>query len=61
MICLSKEVNYAKVFIDNTAVIGWNLSFEEHLKELDEVMTQIEDTGLQLNISKTKWAVSEVK
>ena len=61
MIYLNKGLDYIKVFIDDTAVIGRNPSFKEHLEELDKVLTWMKDTGLQLNISKTKWAVSEVK
>ena len=38
MMYLNEELNYVKVFINNTAVIGRNLSFKEHLKELDEVL-----------------------
>ena len=61
MMHLNEGLDYVKVFIDNRVVIGRNPSFEEYLKELDEVLIRIEDAGLQLNISKTKWAVSEVK
>ena len=58
---LSKRLDCVKVFIDDTAIIGQNLSSEEHLKELDKILAWIEDTELKLNIRKNKWAVSEVK
>ena len=61
MIYLSERLNCIKVFINNTAVIGWNLSFEENLKEHNKVLIRIEEAGLYLSISKTKWAVSRIK
>ena len=61
MMHLNADLDYVKVFIDDTAVISRNSLFKKYLKELDEILTYMEDAGLQLNISKTKQAVSEAK
>jgi hypothetical protein len=42
-----------KVFLDNIGVLGRNI-LEVHLKELDKVLTIIEEVGLKINISKSK-------
>ena len=54
MMHLNADLDYVKVFIDDTAVISRNSLFKKYLKELDEILTYMEDAGLQLNISKTK-------
>ena len=55
-----KEIDNVKVFIHKAAAIG-RTTFDNHIKDLDKLLTTIEDAGLQLNIRKTKWAVDEAK
>ena len=44
MMCLNEGLDYIKVFIDDTAVIG-RRTFDQHLTELDEVLQLMEDAG----------------
>jgi len=60
MIYLNQGLDYVKVFIDDTAVIGRG-TFDKHLEELDVVLQRMENAGLQLNIRKTKWAVDRAE
>ena len=60
MVKLNKGLECAKVFLNDTRVLGRN-TFENHLEELDEVLIQMKEAGLQINISKSKWAVKEAK
>ena len=57
---LNDRLDYVKVFLDDAGALEKD-SFELHIEELDEVLTRIEDTGLQINVAKSKWAVKEVK
>ena len=36
-------------------------SFEAHIKKLDEILTRLEDMGLQINPKKTAWLKGKVE
>ena len=42
---LTKNIVNAKVIINNTSIIE-KLSFKNHIKQLDKVMTKIKEAGL---------------
>ena len=44
MIYLNEGLDCIKLFINDMAIISQNLLFKEHLKELNEVLIQIEET-----------------
>ncbi len=47
-------------FIDNIALI-MNKSFENHLKQLDEILHQLEDNNLQVNGNKSSFCAIEAE
>ena len=58
MVYVFDGLEYVKVFLDDETVIGRH-DFDTHIKELDEVVTRMEDAELQLNIKKTKWCADK--
>ena len=60
MVKLNSGLYCAKIFLDETAALGLN-AFDEHAEEIDEVLTRMETVGLQVNMQKSKWAVTQAK
>ena len=60
MVKLNSSLDDVKIFLDKTTVLGWT-TFEEHVEELDKVLTRIETSGFQANIQKSEWAVTQAK
>ena len=53
-------MNGVKNLIDDLMLLGYS-TFENHLKDLDEVLTQLGDHGLQVNPLKRYWVESKVE
>ena len=53
-------LDYVKVFLDDTGVLG-KATFEEHISEVDEVLTRMKEARLKLNLANYKWAMKEAK
>ena len=47
-----------KKIICNAATLG-HATFDERAEELDKALTIMETSGLQVNIQKSKWAVTQ--
>ena len=54
------RLEYVKVFLDNTRVIE-KITFKKYIEKLNVVLTWIEEEGLQINLSKSKWKVNKAK
>ena len=46
--------------LDHASMLG-RTNFNEHFKELDEVLTRMETSDLQANVQKRKWTFQQVK
>ena len=60
MMSVIDGLDYVEVFLDYTGVLGKG-DFDEHVNELDEVLSRMEDDRLKLNLAKCKWTVKEAK
>ena len=54
------SLEYVKAYIDDLLSITKG-SFEDHLDELDAVLYRLDKAGLQINISKSSFAQTEIK
>ena len=57
---LMSGLEFARAYIDDLLIIGQG-TFEEHLDQIEQVMTRLSQAGLKINISKSKLARSEVE
>ena len=57
---LNECLDHVKEYLDGTEVLG-RAAFDNHVEELDEVLTQVEESGLQVNIAKRKYSAKEAK
>ena len=60
MVKLNSGLDRAKIFLNDAAMLGRD-TFDEHVDEIDEVLTRMDAAGLQVNIQKSKWAVAQEK
>ena len=60
MVKSNSGLDDVRIFSDNAAMLG-RTNFDEHVEELDEVLTRMETSGPQANIQKRKWAVQKSK
>ena len=51
IVTLNEVLDHEKVFLDDAEILGKG-KFAQHIKELDEFLTRMEDSGLQTNIKK---------
>ena len=51
-----QDLDHLLVYLDDIITLSsWN--FEEHLVEVDEVLSRLLSKGLQINFSKSNWVV----
>ena len=55
---LNEGLDYVKVLLDDTGILRKG-DFVQHIEEFDEVLTQMEEAGLQISMAKIKWTVKE--
>ena len=60
MVKFNSVLDHVKIFFDDTAMLVRD-AFDEHVDEIDEVLTRMETTGLKLNIQKSKLVVTQAK
>src|SRR5210317_352670 len=60
MSTLQSDLEYVRAYIDDLLIIT-NLSYEDHLDKLDEVLTRVEKAGLKVNAKKSFFAKSELE
>jgi cleavage and polyadenylation specificity factor subunit 1 len=54
------DLEYVRAYIDDFLIIT-NLSFEDHMEKLDEVLTRVQQAGLKINARKSFFAKSELE
>ena len=54
-----EDLEFVIVYIDNFLVITSG-SFKEHFSKVEEVMKQLQLTGIKWNVDKCKFSVSKV-
>ena len=52
------DLEFVRVYLDNFLIIILG-SFEEHLSKVEEVMNQLQLTGLKCRIDKCKFSVTK--
>ena len=57
---LMEGLEFARAYIDDVLVIS-KQSFEEHLENLEQVLTCLAETGLKVNITKCKFCQTELE
>src|SRR5210317_1987253 len=60
MSTLLSDLEYVRAYIDDLLSIS-NLSYEDHLDKLDEVLTRVEKVGLKVNAKKSFFAKGELE
>ena len=60
MSTLLSDLEYVRAYIDDLLIIT-NLSYEDHLDKLDEVLTRVEKAGLKVNAKKSFFAKGELE
>ena len=56
---LFQDLEKLFVYLDDLIALG-NGTLDEHLAEVDEILSRLLAKELQINISKSSWAVQEV-
>ena len=56
MVKLNSGLDHVKISLDDAAMLG-RTTFDKRIEELDEVITRMETSGLQVNMQKSKWEV----
>jgi len=51
---LYSNMNYVDTFLDDTMILGYD-TFDNHLKDVIEVLKRLLAAGMQVNISRCKW------
>jgi hypothetical protein len=51
---LYSDMNNVDTFLDDTMILGYD-TFDNHLKDVIEVLKRLLAAGMQVNISKCKW------
>jgi hypothetical protein len=51
---LYSDMNNVNTFLDDTMILGYD-TFDNHLRDVIEVLKRLLATGMQVNISKCKW------
>ena len=59
MSAIMDDLEFDRFYLGNFLVIV-SVSFEDHLAKLEEVMKQLQSSGLKFNINKCKFAVPKV-
>ena len=54
------KIDHVKVFSDNMGVLG-KYTFDKHISDLNEILTQIKEAGLKMNLAKYEWVVKKAK
>ena len=57
---LMSDLEFARAYIDDLLVLS-NGSYEDHLDKLKEVLERLQEAGLKVNISKTKFVREELE
>ena len=57
---LMPGLEFARVYIDDLLVISTG-SFEDHLPDLDQVLTRLNEAGLKVNTTKSFFARTELE
>lgn len=56
---LFRDMEAVKVYVDDLIIIGKE-TFNDHIKEVDEVLRRMKQQGLKVNKAKSKWCRTEV-
>ena len=56
---LFSDMDNVKMYIDDYIIVGHG-TYEEHLKDVEEVLKRLTEAGLQVNAEKCKWAAKEL-
>ena len=57
---LMETLEYVRAYLDDLLCIS-KLSLEDHLKELEELLRQLCDTGLKVNAAKSTFCALEIE
>jgi len=57
---LFSDLEFVRVYIDDLLVAS-STTFEEHLKHLEKVLSQLSEVGLKVNVNKSHFAKPEIE
>jgi len=57
---LFSDLEFVQAYIDNLLVTSCSI-FEEHLKQLELILSRLSEAGLKINANKSDFAVSEIE
>ena len=57
--CLFSHISHVLVYIDDIAIIGYS-TYEEHMKDVAEVLDILSKVGMQVNPLKCEWAQDNI-
>ena len=60
MVKLNSSLEHVKIFINDAAMLGRD-TFNQRIEELDEALTRMETSGLQVSTQKSKWVAMQAK
>ena len=60
MVKFNSDLDHETTFLDNVATLGRSVT-DDHANDLEEVLNQVEESGLQMSTQKRKWPEQEAK
>jgi len=60
MSCLMETLDYRRTYLDDLFII-FKSSFDDHLIQIDAVLSCVRDAGLYVNAAKSSFAESEIE